>query len=66
MPVRCLNCGTTFADVEAYERHQWNEHGGELDRGVTFSSSGRWSLARGELLSAAECPEPPRLEDHPA
>lgn len=34
---RCFNCNETFSDLESYQRHQWNEHGGELDKGEVWS-----------------------------
>lgn len=38
MAVRCLNCSREFDGVEAYQRHQWNDHGGEPDLGEVFTS----------------------------
>ena len=37
MPARCLNCGETFADHEAYCRHRWHAHAGELDKGEVWT-----------------------------
>lgn len=34
--IRCLNCGDSFADHEAYQRHQWHAHGGDLDKGEVY------------------------------
>ena len=39
MHIRCLNCQDTFADVEAYQRHQWNAHAGEPDHGEVFTNA---------------------------
>jgi hypothetical protein len=35
--IRCLNCGGTFDSLEAYQSHQWRDHGGEPDEGEVFA-----------------------------
>lgn len=35
--IRCLNCRETFGSVESYQRHQWTDHAGEVDRGEAFA-----------------------------
>lgn len=34
---RCLNCGQAFETLEAYQRHDWNAHAGEPDRGEAWT-----------------------------
>lgn len=34
--IRCLNCGTHFNSLAAYERHQYRRHAVELDQGTVF------------------------------
>ena len=58
MPIRCLNCDHTFPNTEAYQRHQWNAHGGEVDRGEYYGERVRLRT----LKPLADCPEPPTLK----
>jgi hypothetical protein len=37
MSALCLNCREEFESLQAYHRHQWNAHAGELDRGEAWT-----------------------------
>jgi uncharacterized C2H2 Zn-finger protein len=39
--IRCLTCGRTFHGREAYQRHDWREHGGDLDCGEAVLAGAR-------------------------
>jgi uncharacterized C2H2 Zn-finger protein len=58
MPINCHNCWRVFTDTEAYQRHQWNAHAGEVDRGEFYGERVRLRT----LKPAHEYPEPPRLD----
>jgi uncharacterized C2H2 Zn-finger protein len=34
--IECLNCGRTFESFEAYQRHDWHAHAGELNKGEVY------------------------------
>ena len=58
MAIHCHNCWRTFTDVEAYQRHQWDAHAGEVDRGEFYGERVRLRA----LKPLADCPEPPMLD----
>ncbi|MUV87005.1 hypothetical protein GJ631_10610 [Natronomonas sp. CBA1123] len=58
MPLRCLACQTDFECFEDYERHRWNEHGGDCDLGDAATNPTQLT----SLVSDEDCLEPPILE----
>lgn len=57
MPL-CFHCRDTFTGHEAYQRHWWRVHGGDLDHGDAITDVHQLDSLKPE----AAYPDPPTLD----